>query len=119
MEKEGLGVRDFHEFNLALLAKQLWRLLKYPNSFLARVLKGRYYRHTTPMQVDRANNPFYGWRSILASKEVLRKGLRKKIGNGHDTKVWDEPWLPTNPARPPLSATSYRDESLRVHHLID
>ena len=81
MEMGGLGFRDFHEFNIALLAKQLWKLLKYPHSLLARVLKGRYYKHSTSMQVEKANNPSYGWRSIVASKEVLRKGLRKKIGN--------------------------------------
>ena len=71
------------------------------------------------MKVERASNPSYGWRSILASKEVIRKGLRKKIGNGHDTKVWDEPWHPSTPARPPLNVGNFRDEELRVHHLID
>ncbi|XP_013623852.1 PREDICTED: uncharacterized protein LOC106329751 [Brassica oleracea var. oleracea] len=86
MDEGGLGFRDFHAFNLALLAKQLWRLLQYPHSLLARVLKGRYYRHTNPMNVQKANNPSYGWQSLLASKEVLHKGLRKKIGNGHTTK---------------------------------
>lgn len=119
MEEGGLGFRDFHEFNLALLAKQLWRLIQYPHSLLARVLKGRYYRHTNPMNVQRANNPSYGWRSLVAAKEVLQKGLRKKIGNGHTTKVWEEPWLPTQPARAPRSRGNDRDEDIRVHHLID
>ena len=71
MDKGGLGFRDFNDFNLALLAKQLLRLLKYPNSLLARVMKGRYYRHTNPMNVDRASNPSYGWKSILAGKQVM------------------------------------------------
>ncbi|XP_013673701.1 uncharacterized protein LOC106378058 [Brassica napus] len=119
MDEGGLGFRDFHAFNLALLAKQLWRLLQYPHSLLARVLKGTYYRHTNPMKVQKANNPSYGWRSLLASKEVLHKGLRKKIGNGHTTKVWEEPWLPTQPSRAPLCIDNVRDEDFRVHHLID
>lgn len=71
------------------------------------------------MNVERANNPSYGWRSILASKKILQRGLRKNIGNGYDTKVWEEPWLQLTPARPPQHAGGSRDEDIRVHHLID
>ena len=97
----------------------MWRLLKYPNSLLARVLKGRYYRHANPLVVEKANNPSYGWRSILASKEVLKHGLRKKIGNGYDTNVWEEPWLPLDPPRAAISKGLLWDQNFRVHHLID
>ena len=97
-DQRGLGFRDFHDFNLALLAKQMWRLLKYPHSLLARVLKGRYYQHSGPMSVEKACNPSYGWRSILASQPVLNQGLQKKIDNGYETKVWEDPWLPTTPS---------------------
>uniref|UniRef100_A0A2C9U469 Reverse transcriptase zinc-binding domain-containing protein n=1 Tax=Manihot esculenta TaxID=3983 RepID=A0A2C9U469_MANES len=43
-EEGGLGFHDnFECFNKALVAKQLWHLLHTPYSFLARVLKAKYY----------------------------------------------------------------------------
>lgn len=57
LDNGGLAFRDLHNFNLALLAKQLWRLLHHPTSLLARVLKGRYYRHISPMEVKTSNSP--------------------------------------------------------------
>ncbi|KAM1761103.1 hypothetical protein ACFX12_003908 [Malus domestica] len=35
----GLGFRSFKEFNLALLAKQSWRIINEPNSLWVRFLK--------------------------------------------------------------------------------
>jgi hypothetical protein len=39
----GMGFRDLHAFNLAMLAKQTWRLLNNPDSLCATILCARYY----------------------------------------------------------------------------
>ena len=39
----GMGFRNFHSFNLAMLAKQVWRLIKDPNSLCASVLRSKYF----------------------------------------------------------------------------
>lgn len=39
----GLGFRDLHSFNMAMLAKPGWRLIHNPGSLCARILKAKYY----------------------------------------------------------------------------
>ena len=119
LEKGGLGFKDLLNFNLALLAKQLWRLLHHPNFLLACVLKGRYYLHISPMEVKTSNSPSYGWRSILAAQNLLSEGLRITIGSGYNTRVWIDPWIPTIPARPATDNGVYRDHDMFVNQLID
>ncbi|KAG7532416.1 Endonuclease/exonuclease/phosphatase superfamily [Arabidopsis thaliana x Arabidopsis arenosa] len=115
----GLGFRTLEEFNLALLAKQLWRLLRHPNSLLSRVLRGRYFRFSDPLHIGNSNRPSYGWRSIMAAKPLLISGLRRTIGSGMLTRVWEDPWIPTIPARPAKSIVNSRDPHLYVNDLID
>ena len=118
-EKGGLGFRDLKNFNLALLAKQLWRLVQYPTSLLAKVLKGRYFRNSNPIDVEKASQPSYVWRSIMAAKPLLKSGLRKSIGSGYNTRVWDEPWIPSTPPRPPTGVAPIQKPNLLVYELID
>ena len=110
-QEEGcLGFRDSRDFNLALLAKQVWRLLVFQDSLLARVLKGRYYRNSNP--------PSLGWTSLWTARSVLSEGLLRTIGTGADTKVWDDCWIPVEPARPAIPKGEEVDRDLCVHHLI-
>ncbi|XP_024010239.1 LOW QUALITY PROTEIN: uncharacterized protein LOC112085271 [Eutrema salsugineum] len=119
MKDGGLGFRTIEDFNITLLAKQLWRLLRFPDSLLCRVLKGRYFRYCNPLEVSASNRPSYGWRSIMAAKPLLTSGIRKIIGSGFDTCVWSEPWIRDIPARPSKGLHEDRDPLLYVNTLID
>lgn len=72
----GLGFRDFHMFNLALLARQGWLLLKYPYSFCARVLKGIYFPNSDFMTTSKGHRASWAWASILQGRDILHKGVR-------------------------------------------
>lgn len=47
----GLGFRDLEAFNLALLGKQVWRLITKPNLLMSKVLKGKYFPNANFFQV--------------------------------------------------------------------
>lgn len=81
----GLGFRVTEDFNMALLAKQLWRLIDYPNSLFARVFKGRYFRNGTLNSI-RSYSPLYGWQSGRVSFRLNSwyiKDLLKELVHAH------------------------------------
>ncbi|XP_074328246.1 uncharacterized protein LOC141666148 [Apium graveolens] len=69
------------------------RLLKESNPLVSAVMKARYYPASNFLDSDIGTNPSYIWRSILVSKEVIKAGARKRIGDGNDTSVSGVPWL--------------------------
>ncbi|XP_021623023.1 uncharacterized protein LOC110622729 [Manihot esculenta] len=58
----GLGYWELRQFNLALVAKQGWRLLKYPNTLASKVLKAKYFSHSDFFQAPVGNGPSQIWR---------------------------------------------------------
>ncbi|KAK3205547.1 hypothetical protein Dsin_019593 [Dipteronia sinensis] len=60
----GLGFCDLSMFNQALLAKQGWRLVKYPNSLVAR------------------------------GNGLLECGSRWRVGSGNSIRIYDDRWFP-------------------------
>lgn len=51
----GLGFRNLYAFNLAMLAKQGWRLTNEPKSLVARVLKAKYFPNCSFMEAQIKN----------------------------------------------------------------
>lgn len=77
-----MGFRKMEAFNLALLARQGWRLLQYPDTFLARLLKARYFPSSSFFEATPGYNPSYTWRSLLHGQDILNKGCHWLVGNG-------------------------------------
>ena len=90
----GMGFKRLHDFNLAMLGKQGWKLLTDEGSLIAKIYKAKYFPNCNFLAAELGHNPSYVWRSILATQQLLRNGVCWRIGNGTRVRVWGEPWLP-------------------------
>jgi ribonuclease HI len=118
-ENGGLGFRDLEVFNLALLAKQGWRLIQYPDSLVARIFKEKYYPNGSFLDSNLGRRPSYAWRSIYNAKHLLTKGLVWRVGDGTSIKIWNDRWLPTLGSHKVQSPVQVLSADARVCDLLD
>ncbi|XP_009107743.1 uncharacterized protein LOC103833410 [Brassica rapa] len=105
----GLGLRDIQDFNVAMLAKNAWRILTNPECLLARLLIGKYCHSSSFLSAPCPSSASHEWRGVVAGCQLLQLQLGKAIGNGNSTKVWSDSWISstsrTIPFGPPTEAS--------------
>lgn len=79
---------------MALLSKQIWRILTNPNLLMSKVLKVRYFPHSGLLDLKTMGGALWIWKSLHSSIPLLRCGLRKQVGDGKTINIWDDAWLP-------------------------
>jgi len=92
--KGGMGFRDLQSFNLAMLAKQVWRLLCDPDSLCARVLRARYYPDGNLLKARIKSGSSYTWQSVLAGLDCFKQGYIWRVGDGSQINIWEDHWIP-------------------------
>ena len=82
-----MGFRDIQNFNNALLAEQVWRLLHHKNSLLYKVFSAKYFPNSSILEAP--IHPYYSfaWRSILQARDVINNGAVWRVGNGESIKI--------------------------------
>jgi hypothetical protein len=115
----GLGFKDMELFNLALLAKQAWRILQAPQTLSARILKAVYFPHYDIMTAGLGTRPSQVWRAILEGRDALKLGLIRRIGDGNTTSIWNENWLPRSTRLRPVAAIGTVHRPTMVSELIE
>lgn len=89
----GLGFRDLHAMNLALISKQVWRLQNNPNALWVRVLKSLYFPNSNIWEASRGRYAFWGWVSILKGRDFLNKHKAWHVKNGRNIKISGDKWM--------------------------
>ena len=65
--KGGMGFKNLHAYNLAMLVKQGWRLIVNLNSLIARLYKALYFSTGNFLSADLGDAPSFSWRSIIGA----------------------------------------------------
>lgn len=81
-EKGGMGFRNFHLFNLAMLGKIGWNCFSNPDTLLSRVFKAKYYLRGDFLNAQLGQSPSYAWRSIYSSHDIVKRGIYWQVGSG-------------------------------------
>ena len=97
-KKDGsMGFRDIQNFNLAMLAKQAWRMLTDQESLFYQCFKAKYFPQCTFFEAVDHPHSSYVWKSLLAAQPILRKGCCWHVGTGSSILVLSDKWLPFHP----------------------
>ncbi|KAL8474290.1 hypothetical protein ACS0TY_030936 [Phlomoides rotata] len=89
----GRGFKDLHLFNIAMLGKMAWRLVTDSSALVCQLLKARYFPHGDFLSATLGSRPSYTWTSIMAAQDLVRRGVRWKIGNENGILVLSFLWI--------------------------
>ena len=94
----GLSFEDFEAFNLALLAKQGWRLLQNEGT----QMKAKYFPNGNFLNVVLRNFPSFVWRSLMEGKKVLEKGGLWRVRRREKILIFEHKWVRNIPTSRPI-----------------
>ena len=114
----GMGFKNSKWFNKALLVKQGWHLQMGGNSLVYRVLKAKYFPTCDFVHASIGHNPSYTW-SLISPQTLVIEGLRWRVGNGANIKVWQDKRLPQVSSRIVISPRMFLSANTMVADLID
>ena len=115
----GMRFWDLRSFNLAMLAKQGWRLLHNHDSLLFKCFKARYFSRCHFLEAMDLPNSSYVWQSMVAGLPILKSGCCWRVGNGVSIKVHKDKWIPNYPANKILLPVQEESKKWLVSKLID
>uniref|UniRef100_A0A6N2MII3 Reverse transcriptase zinc-binding domain-containing protein n=1 Tax=Salix viminalis TaxID=40686 RepID=A0A6N2MII3_SALVM len=94
LKEGGLGVKRLQDWNKAALLKLIWRIYTKKDSGWSGwvhsvLLKGRnFWEVKVPAKAS------WSWRKIMDSRNWCKGFFRSIIGDGQDTSLWFDHWLP-------------------------
>ena len=113
-----MGFRELQKFNDIMLAKPVWRLLQNQDSRFFHFFKSKIFPCGSIFYA-KENKESFAWRSILKGRDLIKSGLKWRIGNGSKVGIFLDAWLPGSRQGRVLSPVSYNHKNSLVSSLIN
>ncbi|KAL4302640.1 hypothetical protein GQ457_10G009930 [Hibiscus cannabinus] len=88
----GIGFKDLHLFNIALLGKQIWRLLSAPGSLLYRTLRAKYFPDEDLLSASAPARSSFAWKGLHRVMLRLRDGFFWTLGVDCQVRLFRDRW---------------------------
>ena len=92
----GIGFQDLHQFNDALLGKQVWHLFHEKETLSYKVFNTKYFPSSDIFGVVLNPRCSFAWKSIKQVREMISNGARWRIEDGKDIWIWQHRWIPSS-----------------------
>ena len=114
-----MGFKEIENFNDALLAKQVWRLINNTDSLCHQVFNARFFPDCSIFYAKDSSTGSYAWKSIIGARDVIRKGMVWRIGTGEAVRIKEDRWLPGRANCSVISPLPSMAPEVKVSSLID
>lgn len=105
-DQGGLGIKQFGEFNKAMLGMQAWKILQNRDSILSKVYFAKYYKNNKGhhFKCNSLASPLA--RPICKRINEILSESQWRLGNGQSIKLRDALWIP-----PDLNVSNFQTVS--------
>lgn len=113
----GLAFRNLYGYNIALIAKHVWKFVHKSQSLVSRFFKAKYYPTSHVLQAKALPGSSFIWKGIVTAKNEVLQGYRWVLGDGGSIKCTQDPWLKGKDDFRVVQSRRYIDNSMFVSHL--
>lgn len=89
----GLGLRNLHSLNKAMVIKNIWKLISGHEALWVRIMAAKYHNSTSFWSSQRSTGCSRLWQAIMQYRNLLANYVQWVIRNGHTCPAYSQPWF--------------------------
>ncbi|KAL0312770.1 UNVERIFIED_CONTAM: hypothetical protein Sradi_5676300 [Sesamum radiatum] len=94
--KGGLGLRNFSDFNKALVSKLSWQIFQKSEKLWCQVLISKYLRNGTEfLSCVQVKGASWIWQDVVKCARIIQLGACMPVSTHSNIRIWEDPWIPT------------------------